>query len=92
MQKILIKHRYLIIILFLVAGLFYWFQLRPSWAKQDCTKSTGQFYSESFQKADADPDRTGDVINDGFIDGDVGETIRDKMKIHYDYCLHGKGL
>lgn len=44
MKKALIKNKYLVIIVLIVAGLFYWFQIRPAMARSECDTQSREYF------------------------------------------------
>ena len=72
--------------------LFYWFQWRPSNVRSNCQYEVYIAFNKDYDRADANPDLTGDTVNDGFIPRYVHDQIEKDNKDFYIQCLRGKGL
>ena len=70
------KHKIILLVVLVVAGLFYWYSLRPSFIKKDC-------YNVATEKA------KGKRKEAGATDGKFS---KDDYDAYYKFCLQKNGL
>lgn len=81
MEKIKEYKGVIILVLVVLAGAFYWLEVRPSVIKKDCYNEAKELATEKAKKEDA---KNGLAVEGGFADGDYNS--------YYKWCLQSKGL
>ncbi len=75
---------YFAMIVIFIAGMFYWFQWRPSEIRKKCLQISREVYLKSTTDADED--------GDGQIKVSEIERYQKWSDRKYDNCLHEEGL
>lgn len=88
----MMKEKYIILLIIIIFGWFYWFQWRPTEIRKECAEVSMKNYSESFSQRDSDPSLTGDLLNDGKIPVSAIERLNENRETNYVNCLRIEGL